>query len=485
MVVGVARWLRHAFFVVAATLVFASSGPPAIADEPVIVSQSTTPGFAGKWEGNYQCYQYASLTLYISETAPAKFDIEARFGPTPANTEMPRGSFRLSGAINRKGELVMTPVAWIDQPPGFEMIGFVASLTNESLIQGKVSHPSCQEFHVRRKGNVPLPAAMETAISVVADSGFETEYMADTYCGNARFKIDIKPKLRNGRWYGTLAYHPFDGAREGPLDYSNRLIGHAETADRIVFEPDYSAFDMVLLKKGEGQRAGLIFTRTSAGWQGQDLNPKCPGAVLTKKAADTFVAPDGQPLQGLAWIGKVPSDRIGGLSLWEFSRFQTGNVLNAADQAPGLAWAPIEQTNGWLGIAACRMADCANDPSRRVFFLTNRNASSAWMDMVQMSILFVSQVSPTETQICNQNSDDQSWYCYRTQAAMPVGGTLENLRVWAETRRAQEAQAWRSAHPDTINPCYEEQLDARYDMDKRVVCPPATPGAARPSSPRL
>lgn len=103
-----------------------------------------------QWVGVYSCAQGASaMKLTIIDDDPARLTAVLAFGPTPANAAVPRGSYTLRGA--RRGDQVeLRPEAWLEQPPGYEMVGLRGSLEGD-LYQGQVGHASCGAFSVQRR----------------------------------------------------------------------------------------------------------------------------------------------------------------------------------------------------------------------------------------------------------------------------------------------------------------------------------------------
>lgn len=304
--------------------------------EPELVSRSTKPGFAGKWDGSYTCNgSSASLVLYISESAENSFEAEARFGPTPANPRFLKGSYRLAG--QRQGDtLDLSPVAWIHQPDGYEMVGFGVKLAADAgSISSRPLHPACSDIRAWRKGPPPLPAELKAFAVKVGASGFVGAYTGEVVCGGERIRASIRvTATEEGGWRGSLDYVRTDGKRElADVGRPNHLTGVAVSESEVVFEPDYNAFDKVLHKQGSGFRPGMVFRKGAEGWAGEDLNPDCPGIIVRPKTAvASAVAADGEALLTSAWLGKSPFESIGGKNLFQFSDLPL-DLLNSTERS--------------------------------------------------------------------------------------------------------------------------------------------------------
>lgn len=128
---------------------------------------------------------------------------------------------------------------------------------------------------------------------------------------------------------------------------------------------------------------------------------------------------------------------------------------------------------------------CSGTAPRRIFFLERRDTIGTWTRSLPVSMFFVTPAGKTSTQVCHASSQFPSWSCDNANLAFPAQLNMGDLLVWAHQVRAQEDAAWREANPPTPQPCYEKQLDVRYDYEKVTICPPPIPGALKPKTPRL
>jgi hypothetical protein len=100
------------------------------------------------WQGRYVCAQGTtglSLTLDLAGGgASAVFD----FGAIPENPTVPSGRYLVVGTALVRGDggldLALAPDRWIAQPPGYVMVGLVASIDPSAhVLRGRIDHPSC------------------------------------------------------------------------------------------------------------------------------------------------------------------------------------------------------------------------------------------------------------------------------------------------------------------------------------------------------
>jgi len=115
---------------------------------------STTPAdIAGTWRGDYACGKSARGTLDIKPVKGSDTKVRAtfRFGPSNQNPDILTGSYRLRGHLTG-GVLEVEPTRWVQQPPGYVMVGFRAPVTapKAKTIEGDVTSSACQTFTFRR-----------------------------------------------------------------------------------------------------------------------------------------------------------------------------------------------------------------------------------------------------------------------------------------------------------------------------------------------
>jgi hypothetical protein len=104
-----------------------------------------------RWRGAYTCIQgMTGLTLTIDlQSQTARFE----FYPLRSTDPVARGSFVLGGRLPLKGsDMVLDPVRWLSQPPGYVMVGLRGTTNDNGLTyQGVVTGGAgCSNFTLRR-----------------------------------------------------------------------------------------------------------------------------------------------------------------------------------------------------------------------------------------------------------------------------------------------------------------------------------------------
>ncbi len=146
-----------------------------------VLSVAATPGaaFEGTWTGHYTCAQgLTGLTLTVTKANPPGLIARFCFCAIPANPELPTGEGEL-GAPFAPGQTVadFTPLRWIMQPPGWEMVPFQLRLSEDGRsLAGQIDSSDCvRPFELRRVeegSNVPrclckpVPTAQNSRIGV-------------------------------------------------------------------------------------------------------------------------------------------------------------------------------------------------------------------------------------------------------------------------------------------------------------------------------
>lgn len=108
------------------------------------------------YEGHYTCPQgLTRLTLKLGRRQPGVPDaVSFEFGPTTGNPDVPVGEFNLHGTLDPDGgSLLLDPLAWVDQPSGYVMVGLSGRSTDggETFSGDVVSdYPGCTTFFVKR-----------------------------------------------------------------------------------------------------------------------------------------------------------------------------------------------------------------------------------------------------------------------------------------------------------------------------------------------
>jgi hypothetical protein len=110
--------------------------------------------FEGTWTGQYVCAQgRTGLTLSVTRADPPGLIARFCFCAIPANPELPTGEGEL-GAPFAPGQAVadFTPLRWIVQPPGWEMVPFQLRLSEDGRsVAGQIDSPDCLRPFALRK----------------------------------------------------------------------------------------------------------------------------------------------------------------------------------------------------------------------------------------------------------------------------------------------------------------------------------------------
>jgi hypothetical protein len=103
------------------------------------------------WQGTYSCAQgQTDLRLKTRSSPDGTVEALFEFGPFWDGKTPPIGSFLLKGSIrNTDGFMLLDPVRWISQPPGYDMVG-LAGLVSEDAYYGSVVGARCGEFFASR-----------------------------------------------------------------------------------------------------------------------------------------------------------------------------------------------------------------------------------------------------------------------------------------------------------------------------------------------
>ncbi|HEY1548516.1 MAG TPA: hypothetical protein VGG28_11875 [Kofleriaceae bacterium] len=118
---------------------------------------------ASEWGGTYVCPQgRTAVTLTIehrcTKTVHGNCAIDGvfAFGPSPDNPRVPHGSYHYAGTVTFavSGEILLAarPLDWIEQPTGYESVGFVAtSDPDRRTLHGRIVEPQCGEIELTRR----------------------------------------------------------------------------------------------------------------------------------------------------------------------------------------------------------------------------------------------------------------------------------------------------------------------------------------------
>jgi hypothetical protein len=118
-------------------------------------SQTTAPPAEptvdGVWSGTYTCNQgLTGMKMTITGASDNNLQATIDFYAVSSNPDVPNGSYVTTGDYSSSGGLVLTPDHWINQPPGYEMVGFSSPGPSGSSMQGTVQFDGCSTFSVSK-----------------------------------------------------------------------------------------------------------------------------------------------------------------------------------------------------------------------------------------------------------------------------------------------------------------------------------------------
>jgi hypothetical protein len=132
----------------------ASKSPVAVTTSPA-ARQTTTapaePAVDGVWSGTYTCNQgLTGMKMTITGSSDNNLQATVDFYSVSSNPDVPNGSYVMTGDYSSSGSLVLTPDHWIDQPPGYQMVGFSSPGPSGGSMQGTVQYDGCSTFSVSK-----------------------------------------------------------------------------------------------------------------------------------------------------------------------------------------------------------------------------------------------------------------------------------------------------------------------------------------------
>ena len=132
----------------------ASKSPVAVTTSPA--ARQTTiapaePAVDGVWSGTYTCNQgLTGMKMTITGSSDNNLQATVDFYAVSSNPDVPNGSYVMTGDYSSSGGLVLTPDHWIDQPPGYQMVGFSSPGPSGGSMQGTVQYDGCTAFSVSK-----------------------------------------------------------------------------------------------------------------------------------------------------------------------------------------------------------------------------------------------------------------------------------------------------------------------------------------------
>lgn len=129
----------------------AASDPPAAgADQRP--ERPERDGDSTRWVGTYRCGGVARAgRLDVWRRPDGRTAAEFRFGSAADRSDAgPGGRYRLVGD-SHDGVLVLEPTGWVEQPPGYSMVGFSAEAPVRGVLTGQVRDLACTTFRFRQR----------------------------------------------------------------------------------------------------------------------------------------------------------------------------------------------------------------------------------------------------------------------------------------------------------------------------------------------
>ncbi len=207
---------------------------------PAHAQPSNATELSGRWAGTYACSQGStSLELHLRGNAHGMVRGTFRFGPTPANPSVARGSYPVIGRYTGT-TLALRPIDPAGLPAGYVPVGILATVTGRRMA-GVIEGPDCGAVDVSRaeaaRPRDPLPGGYGQQRWAVA---------ADVPDG--RLYLDARPRPTPAsvrplwmRWE-TLRDLPESGLRAGQvLEWEVELdcgAGLVRTWHALAFDAD-------------------------------------------------------------------------------------------------------------------------------------------------------------------------------------------------------------------------------------------------------
>lgn len=173
-----------------------------------LAAQTESP-IEGVWQGRYICGQgptgvtltirtlppWPGLQVYIhhwlmslirvpnlerSEEKPKRTEIAAlfRFYPLAGAKAAPSGSFELGGTFDpARGLIELYPTRWVEQPPGYTLIGFRAVLEGAGTLKGAINEAGCGVILLARDPSELAAALPLPVIPAPAESELEPDLL--------------------------------------------------------------------------------------------------------------------------------------------------------------------------------------------------------------------------------------------------------------------------------------------------------------------
>ena len=122
------------------------------------VSQAHAAGIGGTYSGRYQCGDWNTVDLVISEEGAGKISAVFTF---PLQQGGGTGSFSMTGQYDeRAGTFLLMPQRWVRRPQaGYSMVGMEGRYDPATKwLTGKIGNFNCRAFELAGAGGTPLAA---------------------------------------------------------------------------------------------------------------------------------------------------------------------------------------------------------------------------------------------------------------------------------------------------------------------------------------
>lgn len=114
-------------------------------DEQATSTQSSVGAspFTGTWVGTYNCNQgLTTVRVTLRDDGAGQVRGLFSFSAHPTNPYVESGSYMIRGEVTPTGYIVVNGTTWVDQPFGYDMVGFTGKITGSS-ITGEIPFGGC------------------------------------------------------------------------------------------------------------------------------------------------------------------------------------------------------------------------------------------------------------------------------------------------------------------------------------------------------
>ena len=150
------KLLRCRFLLFGVLMVSLIGGAPGFSGQVEAAPDRWLQVATSPWHGSYVCNQgLTRLQLTLRPLSGGqRWEADFAFAPDPDNPNVPKGSFRLAGSLDRAtGQLVLKQQHWLEQPDdaSYRMVDLAGALqigVGQALIRGRVTSYGCEDFAV-------------------------------------------------------------------------------------------------------------------------------------------------------------------------------------------------------------------------------------------------------------------------------------------------------------------------------------------------